>query len=62
MTKPIVKGPLDGNAFSVLGAVQRALKEAGTPKAKIDEYVDRATSGDYKNLLAVSAEFVDFDL
>ena len=35
--KPIVKGPIDGNAFVIMGAVTRALKKAGQGD-KVDEY------------------------
>ncbi len=61
MEKPIVKGPVNGNAFAVLGAVKKALKAAGQGD-KVAEYMRRATAGDYNNLLAVSMEYVDFDL
>lgn len=60
-TKPIVKGPIDGNAYAIMGAVTKALRRAGLAD-KIDEYRTKAMSGDYDNLLAVSVEYVDFDL
>jgi hypothetical protein len=59
--KPIVRGPLDGNAFAILGAVQRALKQAGQAD-KVPEYFKRAMAGDYDNLLRVSMDYVEFDL
>jgi len=59
--KPIVKGPIDGNAYVVMGEVRRALKKAGQGD-KVDEYTERATSGNYDNLLRVSMEYVDFEL
>lgn len=59
--KPTVKGPIDGNAFAVLGTVRKALIDAGQPDLAKD-YLMRATSGDYTNLLAVSQEYVEFDL
>jgi len=61
MDKPIVKGPVDGNAFAVLGAVKKALKEAGQGD-KVAEFMQRATAGDYNTLLSVAMEYVDFDL
>lgn len=61
MAKPVVKGPLDGNAFAILGAVKRALERAGQ-REKVQEYLSRATAGDYDALLRVSMEYVDFDL
>ena len=60
--KPVVRGPVDGNAFAVMGAVIRALRAAGRSEEEISDYRERATSGDYDNLLCISQEFVDFDL
>lgn len=59
--KPVVKGPVDGNVFVVMGAVTRALKRAGQAD-KVKEYREKATAGDYNNLLRVSMEYVDFEL
>jgi hypothetical protein len=59
--KPVVKGPVDGNAFAVLGAVKRALEQAGQGD-KVKGYMAKATSGDYDNLLRVSIEYVECDL
>ncbi len=59
--KPIVKGPVDGNAFAVMGHVIQALRAAGQAD-RITDYTAKATAGDYHNLLAVSIEFVEFDL
>ena len=61
MSKPIVHGPVDGNAFAVMGAVTRALKKAGQGE-KVKAYQEQATAGEYDNLLRVSMEYVDFDL
>ena len=47
----------DGNAFSILGRVNRALKRAGMLE-KAEEYLARATAGDYDHLLAVTLEYV----
>lgn len=49
----------DGNAFFIIGRVTRALKEAGVPKPEIDEYTNEAMSGDYSNVLRVTAETVE---
>ncbi len=59
--KPVVTGRVDGNAFGVLGAVKRALQQAGQGD-KVKEYMAKATSGDYNNLLRVSMEYADFEL
>jgi hypothetical protein len=48
----------DGNAFSVMGAVQSALKKAGASKEELDQYVSDSMSGDYDNLLRVAMEWV----
>ena len=42
----------DGNAFSVMGNTQRALKEAGVEKTKISAVIDECTKGDYNHVLA----------
>lgn len=48
----------DGNAFSILGRVSKALKRSGQPEAA-KEYMERATAGDYDHLLQVTLEYVD---
>ena len=61
MSKPKVKLiDEDGNAFSILGRVKKALIKAGQPE-KAKEYVEKATSGDYNNLLAVTMEYVEVE-
>ena len=60
-TKPIIElNGVDGNAFSVMGHVRKALKRAGADKEYIDQYIHEATLGDYNHLLAVSMAYVDF--
>jgi len=60
--KPTVSGPIDGNAYSVMGVVARTLREAGCGPEVIAEYRAKATSGDYDNLLRVSMEYADLDV
>jgi hypothetical protein len=62
LTKPTVKlvGE-DGNAFSIMGRVKKALRRAGADKEYIDKYLGEATSGDYDHLLVVSLGYVDVD-
>ena len=48
----------DGNAYSILGRVSKALRRSGQHEAAA-EYLERATAGDYDNLLAVTMEYVD---
>lgn len=49
---------IDGNAFSIMGAVTKAMRRAGIPKEEQDAYFKEATSGDYDNLLATTAKWV----
>ncbi|MBW1763849.1 MAG: hypothetical protein JRJ23_03775 [Deltaproteobacteria bacterium] len=62
LNKPTVKlvGE-DGNAFSIMGRVKKALMQGGADKEYIDKYLKEATVGDYSYLLAVSMEYVDVD-
>lgn len=47
----------DGNAFAVLGAVTKALRDAGYTEIA-QQYFDEATSGDYDHLLQVVQTYV----
>jgi hypothetical protein len=49
----------DGNAFAVMGAVQREMRRARVPKEEIDEYLSEATAGDYDHLLQTTMRWVD---
>lgn len=49
----------DGNAFAIMGAVQKALRRAGVPKEELDAYFTESTSGDYENLIAVAESWVN---
>ena len=49
----------DGNAFAILGKVQKALRRAGVDAEQIAEYKAEATSGDYDHLLAVTMDWVE---
>jgi hypothetical protein len=49
----------DGNAFNVIGLVQRALRDAGVPGEEISQFHAEATSGDYDYLLATAMRWVD---
>jgi hypothetical protein len=48
----------DGNAFSILGRVQKALRKAGADEEYVRKYQMEATSGDYDNLLVVTMGYV----
>lgn len=51
-------GP-SGNAFAVMGNVQRAMRDADKTKEQIKEYMDEAMSGDYHHLLRVTFSTVN---
>jgi hypothetical protein len=48
----------DGNAFAIMGAVQKALKREGASKEELNQYFQESTSGDYDHLLKVAGEWV----
>jgi hypothetical protein len=48
----------DGNAFAIMGAVQKALRKAGVPQTELDEYYRESTSGDYDGLLRTAMRWV----
>lgn len=47
----------DGNAFFILGTVRKALLKEGM-KEEAKEFMEKATSGDYDNLLRVVMDYV----
>lgn len=49
----------DGNAFAIIGAVNRALRRAKVPKEEIDEFNREARSGDYDHLLRTCMKWVE---
>jgi hypothetical protein len=49
----------DGNAFAILGRVQRAMRRAGVPKEERDAFMAEATAGDYDHLLGTVMRWVD---
>ena len=48
---------LDGNAFVLMAAVTRALRQAGKG-AEVNAFMDEAMSGDYQHLLRVCQTWV----
>ena len=66
-----MKGPLirptvklvgeDGNAFSIMGRVKKALMQAGADKEYVDKYLKESTVGDYSYILAVGMEYVNIE-
>lgn len=51
----------DGNAFSILGRVTRAMSRAGIVDSEVDAFRAEATSGDYDNLLRTVLAWVNVD-
>ncbi len=49
---------LDGNAFGILGRVQRAMRLACVEQSEIAVYLDEAMNGNYDNLLRVTMAWV----
>ncbi len=51
----------DGNAFSILGRVRVAMRDAGVGNKDIEAFTAEATSGDYDHLLATVMRWVTAD-
>ena len=49
----------DGNAFFILGKVQRALRDAKVNAEEIKAIMSEAMSGDYDDLLATCMKYVN---
>jgi len=49
----------DGNAFSILAKVLKALKRAKVPAVEIEQFKTEAMSGDYDHLLRTCMEWVE---
>jgi len=49
----------DGNAFSILGRVQQAMRRGGVPDEERKAFFEEATSGDYDHLLMTVTRWVD---
>ena len=49
----------DGNAFSILGKVARALRRSGATDDEVKAFNTEATSGDYDKLLQVCMAWVN---
>ena len=50
---------IDGNAFSIMGYVERAMRREGIGKEARDSYLEDAMSDDYDHLLMVSMEMIE---
>lgn len=49
----------DGNAFAILGRVQRAMREAGISAGEIQNFFSEATAGNYDRLLQTCVKWVN---
>lgn len=50
---------VDGNAFSIMAYVTKAMRECGKTKEERDAYLADAKSSDYDHLLSVSLDMVE---
>jgi hypothetical protein len=48
----------DGNAFAILGSMQRELRKAKVSETEIKEFLNEAMGGDYNHLLSTCCEWV----
>jgi hypothetical protein len=48
----------DGNAFAVMGEVQKKLRKASVPETEVDAFLNEAMSGDYDELLVTCMKWV----
>lgn len=51
----------DGNAYSILARVRRALSRNGVDYDEIDKFTDEATRGDYDELLQTVMNWVNVE-
>jgi hypothetical protein len=49
----------DGNAFMIIGRVQRAMRRGGCTQDEISAFAEEATSGDYDHVLVTAMQTVD---
>lgn len=50
---------IDGNAFSIMAYVKKAMQKGGYNAEQIQHYLNDAMSGDYDNLLFKSQEMIE---
>ena len=49
----------DGNAYSIMDRVTKAIKKEGAKDVDIQKYRMEATCGDYQNLLTTSMDWLE---
>ena len=52
---------IDGNAFVIMGAASKALKNAGYSDDLIKKYKKEATSGDYDHLIQTTMDYCEVE-
>ncbi len=52
---------IDGNVFSIMGAVRRALESNEVPADDIKAFSEKCMSGDYDNVLRTCMETVNVE-
>ena len=50
---------VNGNAYSIMGYVAKAMRKEGRSEEEINSYYKEATSKDYQHLLCVSIKIID---
>lgn len=51
----------DGNAFSIIARVTRAMRRCNVEQKVIEDYRTEAMSGDYDHLLQTTMKYVDVE-
>jgi hypothetical protein len=51
----------DGNAFSIMAAVSKAIRKAGATPEEVEQYMNESMSGDYDNLLRTAMKWVNVE-
>lgn len=51
----------NGNAFMIIGLVDKALRRAGVSKEERDAFSEEAMSGDYNNVLMTAMKWVNVE-
>lgn len=52
---------IDGNAFSIMGTVSKALRRGGVSKDEIDAYMKESMSGDYDHVIQTAMAWVEVE-
>jgi len=50
---------VDSNAFSIIGTVDRALREAGVSAVERNVYMEESMSGDWDNVIETAMRWVE---